>query len=68
MKPSATKPRTTAAAVSTGIRLAFEWFQELPVAFVLLVLWVGEVALLGACVLVASALIWALMRVVAGAF
>jgi len=67
-KPSTTKPRTTAAPVSRGIGLAFEWFLELPVAGVLLVLWVGGVALTGACVLVAYALISALIRVVAGVF
>jgi len=46
-KPPTTKPRTTAAPVSTGIELAYERFLELPVAVVLLVLWVGGVALLG---------------------
>jgi hypothetical protein len=60
-KRPTTKLRTTAATVSTGIGLAFEWFLELPVAVVLLVLWVGGVALLGACGLVAYALISALV-------
>jgi len=60
-KPPPTKPRTTAAPVSTGIGLAYERFLELPVAIVLLVLWVGGVALLGACGLVAYALISALV-------
>ena len=60
-----TKPRasarTTAAPVSTGIGLAYEWFLGLPVAVVLLVLWVGGVALFGACALVAYALVSALV-------
>ena len=56
-----TKPRTTDAPVSTGIGLAYERFLELPVAVVLLVLWVGGVALLGGCALVAYALISALV-------
>jgi hypothetical protein len=60
-KPSTTKPRTTAAPVSPGIGRAFEWFLELPVAVVLLVLWVVGVALLGAWGLVAYALISALV-------
>jgi len=60
-KPPPTKPRTTAAPVSPDIGLAYERFLELPVAVVLLVLWVGGVALLGACGLEAYALISALV-------
>jgi hypothetical protein len=60
-KPSTTKPSNTAAPVSPGIGRAFEWFLELPVAVVLLVLWVVGVALLGAWGLVAYALISALV-------
>jgi hypothetical protein len=51
-----------------GLATAYEWFLSLPPVVPLLVLWVGGVALIGACVLVAYALISALMRVVAGAF
>jgi hypothetical protein len=58
-----TRARTTAAPVSTGIGLSYEWFLELPVAVVLLVLWVGGVALLGACALVAYVLISVLVVV-----
>jgi hypothetical protein len=51
-----------------GVATAYEWFLNLPPVVPLLVLWVGGVALIGACVLVSYALISALMRVVAGAF
>jgi hypothetical protein len=47
--------------VSTGIGLSYEWFLELAVAVVLLVLWVVGVALFGACALVAYVLISALV-------
>ncbi len=63
----ATKRRTT-ASVPAGIRLAYERFLELPVAVVLLVMWVVGVALLGACALLAYATISALVGVVAGGF
>ena len=59
---------STTASVSVGIRLAYERFLELPVAVVLLVMWVVGVALLGACALLAYAGISALVGVVAGAF
>jgi hypothetical protein len=49
-KKSRTKLRT-AAPVSREIRLAFEWFLELPVPVVLLVLWVVGIVFLGACAL-----------------
>ena len=48
--------------------LAYERFLELPVRVVVLVLWVGGVALLGALALVAYALISALVGILAGAF
>ena len=63
-----TTNRRTIASVSAGIRLAYEQFLELPVAVVLLVMWVVGVALLGACALLAYAAISALAGVVAGAF
>jgi hypothetical protein len=61
----ARKGRTT-ASVSEGIGLAYEWFLELPVLVVLLVLWVGGVALLGACALLAYAALSTLVGIVAG--
>jgi hypothetical protein len=63
-----TTNRRTTATVSVGIRLAYERFLELPVAVVLLVIWVVGVALLGACALLAYATISALVGVVAGGF
>ena len=63
-----TEKRRTTASVSEGIGLAYEWFLELPVPVVLLVLWVGGVALLGACALLAYAVISTPMGIVAGAF
>jgi hypothetical protein len=67
-KGTPTAKRRTTASVSVGIRLAYEWFLELPVPVVLLVLWVGGVALLGACALSAYAVISTLVEIVAGAF
>jgi hypothetical protein len=61
-----TAKRRTSASVSEGIGLAYEWFLELPVLVVLLVLWVGGVALLGACALLAYAAISTLVGIVAG--
>ncbi len=63
-----TAKRRTTASVSEGIGLAYEWFLELPVRVVVLVLWIGGVAFLGALALVAYALISALVGVNAGAF
>ena len=62
-----TKPRT-AAPVSRGIGLAFEWFLELPVPIVLLVLWVAGVVFFGACALLTYMGISALVEMVGGAF
>jgi hypothetical protein len=62
-----TKERTT-ASVSEGMRLAYERFLEMPVPVVLVVMWVSGVALLGACTLLAYAVISALVGTVAGAF
>jgi hypothetical protein len=62
-----TEPRT-AAPVSTGIGLAFEWFLELPVPVVLLVMWVAGVVFFVACALLAYVGISALVEMVAGAF
>ena len=56
-----TAKRRTTATVSGGIGLAYERFLELPVVVVLLVLWVGGVALLGACALSAYTVISALV-------
>jgi hypothetical protein len=58
-KPT-TKPRTTAAPLSTRLGLAYEGFLELPVAVVLLVMWVASTALFGACALLMYAGIAAL--------
>jgi hypothetical protein len=66
-KPS-TMPTTTAAPVSIRIGLAYEWFLELPVALVLLVMWMAGTALLGACALLMYAGISALVGMVAGTF
>ena len=51
----AAKRRTT-ATVSVGIELVYEWFLELPVPVVLLVMWVVGAALLGAGALLAYTL------------
>jgi hypothetical protein len=64
---SRTEPRT-AAPVSTGIGLAFEWFLELPVQVVLLVLWVAGIVFFGACALLTYVGISALVEMVRGAF
>jgi hypothetical protein len=63
-------PRRGSASptVSGGMGLAYERFLELPVRVVVLVLWVGGVALLGALTLVVYALISALVGILAGAF
>ena len=66
-KPS-TKPTTTAAPVLRRIGLAYEWFLELPVALVLLVMWMAGTALLGACALLMYAGISAVVGMVAGTF
>ena len=62
-----TEPKT-AAPVSRGIRLAFEWFLELPVQVVFLVLWVAGIVFFGACALLAYMGISALVELVVGAF
>jgi hypothetical protein len=70
-KQLTTKPRTeprTGAPVSTGIGLVFEWFLELPVQVVLLVLWVAGIVFFGACALLTYMGISALVEMVAGAF
>ena len=67
-KQPTTKPSTTAAPVSTRKGLAYEWCLELPVAVVLLVMWIAGTALLGACALLMYAGISALVRIVAGTF
>jgi len=71
-KQLTTKPRTeprSAAPVSTGIGgLAFEWFLELPVQVVLLVMWVAGIVFFGACALLTYMGISALVEMVAGAF
>jgi hypothetical protein len=65
-KPRRT-PRTTAAPLSTRLGLAYEGVLELPVAVVLLVMWVAGAVLLGACALLMYAGISALVGMVAGA-
>jgi hypothetical protein len=54
--------------VSTGIGLGFEWFLELPVQVVLLVLWVAGIVFFGACALLTYMAISALVEMVGGAF
>jgi len=54
--------------MSAGIGLAFEWFLELPVQVVLLVMWVAGVVFFGACALLTYLGISALVEMVAGAF
>ena len=44
---------------------AYEWFLELPVAVVLVVLWLAGMGLVGFCVLVLY-LCWLLLRAVVG--
>ena len=63
-----TTKRSTTASVSAGIRLAYEWFLGLPVAVVMLVIWVVGAALLGAWALLAYAVISALVGMVKGGF
>ena len=74
-KQPTTKPRTeqgteprSAAPVSRGIRLAFEWFLELPVQVVFLVLWLAGIVFFGACALLTYMGISALVDLVVGAF
>jgi hypothetical protein len=62
-----TKGRTTPTLSATP-GLAYEWFLELPVRVVVLVLWVAGVVLLGSCALVVYAVVSALLGMVAGAF
>ena len=64
--PPTKKPRATAAPVWTRIGLAYEWFLELPVAVVLLVMWVAGTVLLGACAVLVYAGISALVGMVTG--
>jgi hypothetical protein len=54
--------------VSTGIGLGFEWFLELPVPIVLLVLWVAGIVFFGACALLTYMGISALVEMVGGSF
>jgi hypothetical protein len=63
-----TEPPRSAAPVSRGIGLAFEWFLELPVQVVFLVLWVAGIVFFGACVLLAYVGISALVEMVGEAF
>jgi hypothetical protein len=67
-KDTPTAKRRTTASASVGIGLAYERFLELPVPVVLSVLWVGGVALLGACALLAYTVTSTLAGVLAGAF
>jgi hypothetical protein len=66
-KDKPTPKGRTATTVSEGIGLAYGWFLELPVRVVVLALWTGGVAFLGALALVAYVLISALVGVIAGA-
>ena len=59
---SRTNPRP-AASVSRGIGRAFEWFLELPMPVVLLVLWVAVIVFLGACALLTYVGVSALVEI-----
>jgi hypothetical protein len=63
-----TELRTAAPPVSREIGLAFEWFLELPVQVVLLVLWVAGVVFFGLCALLTYMGISAVVEMVRGAF
>jgi hypothetical protein len=65
---SRTELRTAAPPVSREIGLGFEWFLELPVQVVLLVLWVAGIVFFGACALLTYMGISALVEMVGGAF
>jgi hypothetical protein len=65
---SRTELRTAAPPVSREIGLGFEWFLELPVQVVLLVLWVAGIVFFGACALLTYMAISALVEMVGGAF
>jgi len=67
-KDTPTTKRRTTTIESAGIGLAYEWFLELPVPMVFLVMWIVGVVLLGACALLAYAGISALVGMVAGGF
>ncbi len=67
IQSTSAKGRTT-ATLSERVGLTYEWFLELPVRVVVLVLWAGGVALLGALALVSYVLISALVGVIAGAY
>jgi hypothetical protein len=60
-----TKVRAT-PTLSAGIGLAYEWFLELPVRVVVLVLWVAGMVFLSGCALVLYAAVSALAGTVAG--
>jgi hypothetical protein len=64
---SRTNPRP-AASVSRGIGLAYEWFLELPVQVVMVVLWVAGTVFFGTCALMTYVGIAALVEMVGGAF
>ena len=67
--PRSAAPPVSTEIVSTGIGgLAFEWFLELPVQVVLLVLWVAGIVFFGACALLTYMGISALVEMVGGAF
>jgi hypothetical protein len=66
-----TEPRSAAPPVSRELGLAgpaFEWFLELPVPVVILVLWVAGIVFFGACALLTYVGISALVGMVRGAF
>jgi len=67
--PRSAAPPVSTAIVSTGIGgLAFEWFLELPVPVVLLVMWVAGAVFFGVCALLTYMGIFALVEMVGGAF
>jgi hypothetical protein len=67
--PRSAAPPVSTEIVSTGIGgLAFEWFLELPVQVVLLVLWVAGIGFFGVCALLTYMGISALVEMVGGAF
>ncbi len=54
-------PTSSSAAPSSGLGRSYERFLEMPVAFVLVVLWLAGVALMGSCALLVYLAVWALI-------
>jgi hypothetical protein len=67
-EPPRTEPPRSAAPVSSQIGLAYEWFLELPVPVVSLVLWMAGIVFFCACALLTYVGVSALVEMVGGAF